>query len=119
MVTTVNVREQAVSFDLIVPDDLPVLSVDGVSQALLGFPTSRLVFHVITATATPTSVEQRKAVASLHINTLALAQVCQQTYKALAQGREHVLGAAEEFQKQLSLVLESPISTSDVPEQTK
>jgi hypothetical protein len=119
MATTLEVREPTAAFDLIVSDDLPLLSVDGVSQALLGFPNSRLVFHVVTSVAAGGKVEQRKAIVSLHINTLALAQICQQTYGALVQGRDNVLGAAEEFKKQLSLLLEPPMSIAELPERTK
>jgi hypothetical protein len=103
--TVVNVREGGNNFDLTIPDNLLEIGVDGVSQALMGFPTSKLVFHVLTSPAE--GVEQRKAVLTLSINTLSLVQMCQLTLGSLVGGSDQLEAAAAQYQNQLKQILNS------------
>src|SRR5579859_5876757 len=97
MGSVIEVREPQASFDLTVPDGVLELGVDGISNALIGFPVSKVVFHVVTLPKPDSPVEQRKAVTTITINTLALIQFCQQTLTAFASSREKLEGAAEQF----------------------
>jgi hypothetical protein len=66
-------NDQGASFECMVPDQLPELFVDGVSQIAVGMPVTRILFHAIIP---PQEVgekhEQRIAKLSLVIPTAAL-----------------------------------------------
>ncbi len=109
MPTVKNVREASATFDLIVPENIPEVGVDGVSNALLGYPTSKLMFHV--NVSPEAGIEQRKAVLNLSIGTLALIQLCQLTLAGLARNRAALDNAASEQATQLRNALIS-IETS-------
>jgi hypothetical protein len=100
MASIIKVRDQLI-FDLTIPENLPEIGVDGVSQGYMGFPISKVVFHVVTPPvpsqdgSNPT-VEQRKAVVSLSINTLALLQFCQATLANLAGNAEQIATASDQ-----------------------
>lgn len=62
--------------------DTPHLFIDGASEALVGFPLSKLTLHVVTGVS-PDGKERRESVAQLHIPTGALMEMCR---NILAQG---------------------------------
>ena len=106
MGNVIKVRDDANKFDLTIPESLAEVGVDGVSQVMFGFPTSKLVFHVLTP-QNAESVEQRKAVLTLSIGTLTLLQLCQQTLGAMVTSSEQVDTAASEYLKQVKALLAS------------
>lgn len=75
MPRTMKHRSELGKFDCVVPDNLPELFADGVTQLQLGIPISRIMFHAVTAPtngAEDEQVEQRVAKLSLAIPTAAL-----------------------------------------------
>jgi hypothetical protein len=100
MSSKIEIRDPRANFDLIIPDSIVDIGADGVSQAGLSFPTSKLVFHVTTPNS-DTNVEQRQAVLRLSINTLSLIQMCQQTLQSVAKNREQLATAVDQFHAQL------------------
>jgi hypothetical protein len=69
-------NDQSGSFECLVPDQLPELFVDGISQIAVGMPVTRILFHaVIPPQEVGEKVEQRVAKLSLVIPTPALMEL--------------------------------------------
>jgi len=68
-----QLNDGAGSFECLVPDQLPELFVDGISQIALGMPVTRILFHAsIPPQEQGEKIEQRVAKLSLVIPTAAL-----------------------------------------------
>lgn len=92
MSRTINVRQQNVQCDITLPDELPNVYVDDMSQLSLGVPVSRILFHIMDTPPIKEGsegvVEQRKAVLQLTLPTLALVNLAKQVLAHAASGSD-------------------------------
>ncbi|ANC46296.1 hypothetical protein [Pandoraea pnomenusa] len=69
-------NDQGGSFECVVPDQLPELYADGVSQIAVGMPITRILFHtVVPSQQAGEKIEQRVAKLSVVIPTAALMEL--------------------------------------------
>ena len=91
MTTVTSVREDAVSFDLTICDDMPEVFADGFSQMMLGSPLTKLTLHTVTMPVSEgNAIEQRKGILRLVISTPVLLEMCRNVL-ANAQGAMHII----------------------------
>jgi hypothetical protein len=112
---TTEVRTPEASFDIHIPESLPYLNVDGVTQIQMGFPNSRILFHVTTNAPSPTEVEKRLAIANLSINTAGLAEFCLNVLMALIQNKGQLESGLEQFHKQTKAIFDRINASSIQP----
>lgn len=71
------IREAEGKFETVIPDSMPEIFSDGISQLLIGTPVSKLTFHTLVAPASnPNELEQRQGVFRLTIPTPVLLELC-------------------------------------------
>lgn len=86
MSTSRVIRDTNAKFEATIPDCMPEIFSDGVSQLLLGTPNSKLTFHtLITPANHENEFEQRQGVLRLTIPTPVLLELCRNILVA-AQG---------------------------------
>ncbi|EIC23768.1 hypothetical protein Thi970DRAFT_00279 [Thiorhodovibrio frisius] len=101
MASLTQVREGEVQFDLHTPDGVPEIFVDGISQAMIGFPCTKILFHSVQAPpAAGTAggvVEQRQAVLRLTIGSDTLAEMCRKLLAVLERDDSGMETAAGQY----------------------
>lgn len=115
MTTITQVREDAMQFDLVINDEMPEMFTDGISQALMGVPITKLTFHSVTkAFGSDNAVEQRTGVLRLVIPTPVLLEMC----RNILLGAQTSLDAFADAGKQIDLrvrTLMSGVSIAKLP----
>jgi hypothetical protein len=100
-----QVREGNAHFDLTYPDTIPELYVDGVAQALVGYPLSKIVlFTVVPIQGAP--VEQRRVVQQVVINTATLLEFCRNVLAGALQNQQSMGEVTTNFESQFRAMLE-------------
>jgi hypothetical protein len=90
----IEVRTPEASFDVVIPENVVSLYSDGVSNAALGYPISKLLFHKIEPPGFGKQqvdvppIEQRKVVLEMSIPTAALVELCMNITLSVLQSRE-------------------------------
>ncbi len=107
MARVTQVREPNLEFDLTTPDNLPEIFADGTSQAMVGLPVSKVVFHSLQPG--DGGVEQRKAVMQLVIGTPALVEFCRNVLSVTQQNEQQIVGATEAFNNQIKTLLDGVV----------
>ncbi|MGF6766253.1 hypothetical protein P3T24_006599 [Paraburkholderia sp. GAS33] len=113
MAEVVNVRTPGVNFDLLRNENVPDFFADGVSNAAIGFPNTRLTFHVLQPPPVggplpePGSVERRKVVFELVIPTAALFELCANIAQGAMSGRQAMSDGATAYRDQFVKLMES------------
>ncbi len=107
MARVTQVREPNLEFDLTTPDNLPAIFADGISQAMVGLPVSKVVFHSLQIG--DGGVEQRKAVMELVIGTPALVEFCRNVLSITQQNEQQILAATEAFNNQIRTLLDGVV----------
>lgn len=103
-------RKDGSLFDLEYPSPLPEIYVDGISQAIIGAPISKLVFHSISTQTEEQSaegVENRIVATQIAIPTHQLLAVCQMVVHALKANEQSLNSHYEKLTSQLKEILGS------------
>jgi hypothetical protein len=113
MTEVINVRAPGATFDLLLGDNIPDFFADGVSNAAIGFPNTRLTFHVLQPTkiGDPSpetgAVERRKVVFELLIPTLALFDLCANIAQGALSNKQTITDASTQYRDHFVKLLES------------
>ncbi|MBB5411972.1 hypothetical protein HDG34_005938 [Paraburkholderia sp. HC6.4b] len=98
MSRSISVNENGANFVLDFPDSTPDNFADGVSQLLIGWPTSKVVFHTLTQPASKADPqEQRQCALRLTVPTPVLLELAQQIVGALAHNNQSLTEAASKY----------------------
>ncbi|GJG96802.1 hypothetical protein [Cupriavidus pauculus] len=103
-------RKDGTTFDLEYPSPLPEIYVDGISQAIIGAPVSKLVFHSITPQTEEQieeGVESRTVATQIAIPTHQLLSMCQMIVHALKANEQSLTVHYEKLTSQVKEVLNS------------
>lgn len=111
MTETIKVRSDDVKFDLTFPDQVNSVYADGVSNAAVGYPISKLLFHTIEAprqngVTAGEVVERRRVVLEMSIPTAALVELCANVVAGAAQSRDALKGAANDMTAAFAKILD-------------
>jgi hypothetical protein len=106
MIQKIEVRTAEASFDLTMPNDLRELFVEGISQAAIGFPYSKLVFHSAQPPSGEQQVEQREAVLRMVIPTPILLEMCANILRGLMSNKENMLVGVTDVMSQITKLIE-------------
>jgi hypothetical protein len=69
-------RDEGAKFDVVIPDNLPELYVDGIANVQVGLPVTRLLLHTVTVPIDESNdVEERTAKLSIVIPTHAFFEI--------------------------------------------
>lgn len=75
-------------FETVIPESMPEIFADGMSQFLLGVPISKIIFHTLITPATKDEeIEKRQGVLRLAIPTPILLEICR---NVLVAARDHI-----------------------------
>lgn len=115
---------QASGFEFEHRDNMPILYVDGVAEAYLGIPVSRVTFHAVRAIKNG-GIEQRVAVAQLTMPTAALIEMCRNILAQSASARSQLDQGFEMAKAQtlhllndVELSIAQPFDASKLPKNT-
>ncbi|HDR9126251.1 hypothetical protein WJ05_17785 [Burkholderia vietnamiensis] len=101
MSRSITVNENGANFELYIPDGTSDYFADGFSQLLMGWPTSKVIFHNLTKPASPQDPqEHRECAFKLTVPTAVLLQLAQQVLGAMAQNNQQLLEAVNNYNEQ-------------------
>lgn len=117
MTDVIEVRTDEAKFDLVMSEQVGSVYADGVSNAAIGYPVSKLFFHTVEpprqlATGGSQAVERRKVVLEMTIPTAALVELCANVVANAAQGRDALKTAANDMATAFSKILEKLDTTA-------
>lgn len=116
MVTKKNTKTSAGTFDLLIPDNLQEIFSDGISEAMIGYPTSKILFHTTTAASTAEGApEQRQGVVRLTMNTAVLMEMCRNLLAGALQNKGQFPLISAQYDAQFQQVLEGITVTQLIP----
>lgn len=105
-------NDQGGGFECLIPDQIPELFVDGISQIAVGMPVTRILFHaVIPAQEVGEKIEQRVAKLSLVIPTASLLEfvaniATSTTSEVIASTNAAVSGFTDQVKTQMNRLAE-------------
>ncbi|MFM0663344.1 hypothetical protein [Paraburkholderia sediminicola] len=111
MAEVVNVRAPGAVFDLHLPDNLQEVFADGVTNVAIGYPNSRLTFHVVQAPKVtvgpidPNLVEQRRAVIDMIIPTASLFDLVGNLSRDLPANKQTLSDGAKGYAARFETIL--------------
>jgi hypothetical protein len=112
MAEVVEVRTDQANFDLVFPEQVTAMYADGISNAAIGFPVSKLFFHTtepprqIMQDGTAPPIERRKVVLEMTIPTAALVELCANIASSASQSRDSLMTGANNMVTLFSNVLD-------------
>lgn len=113
----IQVREDKNKFDLLINDNIPEVFSDGLSQLLMGYPVSKLIFHSVTAPALDNGIEQRQGVIRLAIPTPVLLELCRNILSSALSSIDELSEGGKQIDTQVKKILDGvsivPSSTSE------
>ena len=109
-----TVREKGLNFDLVCSDNLQEIFTDGVSEVMLGYPTSKVLFHTVTTLNTINIPEQRQAVFRMTMNTATLLEMCRNILAAAVDNKEQFPLMSQQFNERFIQILDD-VEITPVP----
>jgi hypothetical protein len=102
----ISVNENGANFVLDFPDGTPDVFADGFSQLLIGWPTSKVVFHALTKPASADNPqEERECTLRLTVPTPILMELAQQVLGSLVVNKQPLTEAIDRYSEQFTKML--------------
>lgn len=100
------------------PDSMPVIFADGVSNVNFGMPNSKITFHTLLTPPgmTADGIEQRRAVLQLNLPTHILLDMCKKMMAGVVANRKEITRNAEKFASSLDALISQPPLSQPTPQ---